>query len=47
MFDGWTGTKTDAAATGATGLVANITKVLLPGGLATLSGIGRFAGSQM
>lgn len=48
LFEGWTGTKTDAvAAAGSTGAVVNTTTVLPPGGLSTLDGIGRFAGSQM
>ncbi|MDH1659065.1 DUF637 domain-containing protein, partial [Pseudomonas mosselii] len=48
LFDGWMETKTDVAgAAGATGVVAKTTAVLPPGGLSTLDGIGRFAGSQM
>ncbi|MFJ2456843.1 DUF637 domain-containing protein, partial [Pseudomonas protegens] len=48
LFEGWTGTKTDVAgAAGTSGAVVNTTTVLPPGGLSTLEGIGRFAGSQM
>ncbi|WP_313711368.1 DUF637 domain-containing protein [Pseudomonas sp.] len=41
LFEGWTGTRTDVPG------AAGTTTVLQPGGLSTLSGIGRFAETQM